>query len=79
LGRYPKQKSLSKVFIKSDKGENTMVKVSEGAFVFRGRLVVEEADKCSPDQPNRRLTEAGLEPWSAGRIDRDTAPQEIVT
>ena len=51
-----------------------MVKVSQGgAFVFRGRLVVEEADTCSPDQLNLRLTEAGLQPWSGGRIDRESA------
>ena len=51
-----------------------MVKVSQGgAFVFRGRLAVEEADRCSTEQLNLRLTEAGLQPWSGGRIDRESA------
>jgi hypothetical protein len=35
-------------------------------LVSRARLVVEEADKYSPDPINRRLTEAGLESWSGG-------------
>ncbi|MDA8125945.1 MAG: hydratase [Deltaproteobacteria bacterium] len=50
-----------------------MVKVSEkAAFVFQGRLVVEEAETGSPAQLNRRLESAGLEPWK-GAIDRESA------
>ena len=56
-----------------------MVKVSQGgAFVFRGRLAVEEADRCSTEQLNLRLTEAGLQPWSGGRIDRESARRETL-
>jgi len=51
-----------------------MVRVSDrGAFVFRGRLIVEDADVCGPEKLNRRLMEAGLEPWSGGSINREMA------
>jgi aconitate hydratase len=56
-----------------------MVRVSQGgAFVFRGRLAIEEADKYAPDQLNRLLTEVGLDPWAGGPIDRDTARRETL-
>ena len=51
-----------------------MVRVSaKGSFVFRGRVIVEDADVSSPDKLNRRLAEGGLDPWSGGKIDRETA------
>ncbi len=51
-----------------------MVKVAKaGGFVFRGRLIMEDADTCGPEAIGRRLKEAGLGPWGGARIDRDAA------
>ena len=51
-----------------------MVRVSKGGgFVFGGRLIAEDADACGPEAVNRLLSEAGLDPWKGGRIDREKA------
>ena len=63
--------SISKaVFIHAKEESRAMVKVSkEGAFVLGGRLIVKEADARDPETVGRRLSEAGLGPWSGGEID----------
>ncbi len=51
-----------------------MVRVSKGGgFVFGGRLIAEDADVCGPEAVNRLLSEAGLDPWKGGRINREKA------
>jgi aconitate hydratase len=51
-----------------------MVKLyDEGAFVFRGRLTIENADRLNEEEINKRLEEASLAPLSSRRITKDTA------
>lgn len=51
-----------------------MVTLSEkGFYLLRGRLIAEEADRWSPEETDRRLTEAGLAPLSHPLPDRETA------
>jgi len=61
-----------------------MVNVSKkGAFVIRGRLVVEDADRLSPEEINKRLAAAGLaplpgEPITAEKARRGTLAHRIL-
>ncbi|MDA8126665.1 MAG: hydratase [Deltaproteobacteria bacterium] len=51
-----------------------MVTLSDrGAFVLQGRLVIEEADRLSPDQINQRLAKAGLAPLAGPAPDSKQA------
>jgi aconitate hydratase len=51
-----------------------MVKLSrKGAFVLRGRLMMENADLLSPEEIDKRLEEAGLAPLSGQKIAKEMA------
>jgi len=51
-----------------------MVKWSnQGVFVFRGQLILEDADSRPPQEIQERLAEAGLPPLSGEQIDREKA------
>lgn len=51
-----------------------MIKLSDkGAFVFRGELIIEDADVCGAKEINSRLKKAGLEPLSEEKIDKEIA------
>ncbi|MBA4422555.1 MAG: hydratase [Syntrophus sp. (in: bacteria)] len=51
-----------------------MITLSDkGAFVFRGRLIIENADRLSQEEINKRLEEAGLAPLSGQKIAKETA------
>ena len=51
-----------------------MITLSDkGAFVFRGRLTIENADRLSREEINKRLEEAGLAPLSGQKITKETA------
>ncbi|MDP1990904.1 MAG: hydratase, partial [Syntrophales bacterium] len=45
----------------------------KGAFVFRGRLMIENADRLSQEEINKRLDEAGLAPLPGQKITKETA------
>jgi aconitate hydratase len=45
----------------------------KGAFAFRGRLIIEEADRLGTEEINKRLAAAGLAPTSDRQITRETA------
>jgi len=45
----------------------------EGTFVFRGQLAIEDADRLSTEEINKRLERAGLAPLSVQKIARETA------
>ncbi len=51
-----------------------MVKLSNnGAFVFRGRLIIENADRLSREEIDKRLERAGLPPLSGQKIAKESA------
>ncbi len=51
-----------------------MITLSEkGAFVFRGGLTIENADRLSREEINKRLEKAGLAPLSGRKIAKETA------
>jgi aconitate hydratase len=51
-----------------------MVKISDkGAFIFGGRLIIDNADRLSREEINKRLAEAGLAPLSGQVIAKETA------
>jgi aconitate hydratase len=57
-----------------------MVKLShEGAFVFRGRLIMEDADRLSPEEINNRLAGAGLAPLPGRLLDKEKARAGTLT
>ncbi len=45
----------------------------KGAFVIRGRLIMEDADRLSPEEINNRLARAGLAPLPGERITGEKA------
>ncbi len=45
----------------------------KGAFVIRGRLIMEDADRLSPEEINNRLAGAGLAPLPGQRITGEKA------
>ena len=45
----------------------------KGAFVIRGRLIMEDADRLSPEEINNRLAGTGLAPLPGERITREKA------
>ena len=51
-----------------------MITISDkGAFIFRGQLMIENADRLSQEEINKRLEEAGLAPLSGQKIAKETA------
>jgi aconitate hydratase len=51
-----------------------MITLSDkGAFVFRGRVMIENADRLSQEEINKRLEEAGLAPLSGQKVAKETA------
>ncbi len=51
-----------------------MITLSDkGAFIFRGQLMIENADRLSREEINKRLEEAGLAPLSGQKIAKETA------
>ena len=46
---------------------------NKGAFVIRGRLIMEDADRLSPEEINNRLAGAGLAPLPGQRITGEKA------
>src|SRR3989339_37741 len=51
-----------------------MVKLSrKGAFILRGRLSIEDADRLSQEEINKRLEGAGLAPLSGQKIAKESA------
>ena len=45
----------------------------KGVFVIRGRLIMEDADRLSPEEINNRLVGAGLTPLPGERITGEKA------
>jgi aconitate hydratase len=50
-----------------------MVTLSPGAYILRGRLIMEDADRLSPQQINRLLEQAGLPPLARQPIEKEAA------
>jgi aconitate hydratase len=57
-----------------------MVKLSNnGAFIFGGRLIIDNADRLSREEINKRLAETGLSPLSGQEIAKETARAGTMT
>jgi aconitate hydratase len=51
-----------------------MIKLlDKGAFVFRGQLIIEDANVCGANEINSRLKKAGLVPLAEEKVDKETA------
>jgi aconitate hydratase len=56
-----------------------MVTLSQGAYVFRGRFVMQDADGLSPQEINQRLEKAGIAPLERQPLDREEARRGTIT